>query len=668
MANSSVTENWMSSVDLATYKFTLYLTKPSIWSDPRPLADDSTMGSKAVIIAESGVTGGYGIDNVMMRSVVTGSARTGGVSTGIIQFDLNEPLAFKLLDRVLTYSKIFGFEGMQSARYVLKVEFMGRNVKTGRVEKYPGVHLMPLVFQQISASVTTQGTVYNIVAGTMTTVAVQETTISQTITVKDIRLVKDFATNLESTLNQVYIPSIRKGKDYDPGGPKTKFKVLFHTGSSPVAALADKPNIRPLPGYILGSLWAGPGEQKVTQSGTGPDDIDYVHETFSPGDNLLTAIAQRILQNVPAFGRWQREIHENNPDKPVPTIKIIPIVEEEDKLDKQTGEPAKTITLVIAAEDSWKAYGDTFADHKERLYNKGIQVSRFNSMPIRKKYAFLYSGENTEVLDFQLTFDNMFMGARYPMDGRLYGATSQVAPSADPITETEIISSKKDTGGYDEYGLGLRTDYYRGPGYDEAGMTDNAASLAAGKISAYKSSPMTFIEDIDPGLGFVEMINYKYDPLNPALFKMTQHDEPQQSLDVLHAIRMQETQNRASNGQEAELTIKGDPYWLGTPGVWLANSQAPSSSIGGSATGEVSFAPHQYSGNALVALTTYNPDDSAAIAGASFYKTMDMISSGVYMVTVIESKFSAGNFTQNLKCIRDRSTATANVAELLDKL
>ena len=79
----TVSDNWISTVDLGTYKFTLYIVDTDLYNDPTPLAQNDSAAlnaGKAVIIAESGVTGAYSIENILIQSTINPS-QTAGSST-----------------------------------------------------------------------------------------------------------------------------------------------------------------------------------------------------------------------------------------------------------------------------------------------------------------------------------------------------------------------------------------------------------------------------------------------------------------------------------------------------------------------------------------------------------------------------------------------------------
>lgn len=634
----AVSENWMSTMDVATYKFTLYLVKPSLWNDPRPLAHDADAYANGIIISESGVTGGYGIDNVLMRTVITGSRKSGSVATGMMQFDLHEPLGFKLVDRILSFTKAFGFNSFASARYVMKIEFLGRNPKTNRVERYPGVHLYSLNTQTVTATVTERGTTYNFVMATKSSVAAQETTLAQTLTVKKITKTADLASQMTTTLNSVYVPSVRRSKDFPFNMGIPEYKVVFHKQGD-TTYLPSGAEVKGLPGNVIDGLWARVTSNKAAQHAVAPDNLGEIHEEFAPGTNLVTDIAQRITNNSEDFAKWQEAYIKANPDKPTPVIKVVPVVKYKDVRDVQTGEPKLEIALVIILQDSNKPLPQTPDDHLVFLQNRALQRKRFKNANIKKKYAYLYSGENTEVMNFNITFDTSILGARYPTDGRLHAPGTQMRHPTNPE--------------------------------DDSGQTPSPAKANTG----IGGTPMGYIEDIEPRTGsYVELINFKFDLINPAVHTLTQDAHPETVRALIDAERVDEMANREANGLMAEIEIRGDPFWLGAPGADLSGATSGFTRFESMETAviskaaEVSMHPYQYKGDMLIALATYHPDDEIAKPGGNFNKQMDMISSGVYIVNVIEHKFNNGMFTQTLHCARERNIATGMVYDLLDKL
>jgi len=182
-----------------------------------------------------------------------------------------------------------------------------------------------------------------------------------------------------------------------------------------------------------------------------------------------------------------------------------------------------------------------------------------------------------------------------------------------------------------------------------------------------------YLEDLNVSTGrsYVESINYNYVSMNPALLRITEMTTPELAGATIDSIRLAELHNRASNGLQAELSIKGDPFWLGTPGAVLDTAPSSGSSVDAAivdSTSEESLQKYLYHGGVLIALATYNPDENIAQPDKPFGKEMDMVSSGVYRVVIVESRFAGGEFTQQLTCQREINTAVALVANQLDQL
>jgi len=700
---AKITENWLSTVDLGTYNITLYMVAPDLFNDPRPLAEDTDQGENAIIIAKSGVTGGYSIDNVLMKAAVLGADNQIGMAAGIIQFDLHEPLAFKLLDRVLTHTRRLGYATMQSARYVMKIEFLGRDSRTSRPTRYAGIHLYKLVISQIDASVTNKGTMYNIVASTSETIAAQESNTQATITIPGIRTVGDFAKNLETTLNQIYIPGLRGTADFDESSLPVKYEIEIDRVGARSPEILNQQDSLPLPADIVTGFWAGATDKSVTQFATSPDDIEKINEEIAPGTNLISYIRDKITVNSRTFIEWAASHARDKEKKYVPIIKVIPFTTIEPVPDGQTGEPVMTIKYVITAEKSWTVLDATYEGQQNILSDVNWQRVRFDDLPIFKKYAYLYSGENTEVLDFEINFNNMFTSARYPMDGKLYQETSQT--KVPTLGETKTDNSGRSSSLSNTLARNNIGNY----AYDNASSLTNTTTdtqtfgrpeaplpslgafgqkyvdgildqfpIPGAYVPRSTKTPargsITYMEDVTPVTGqvYTESINYTFVHKNPAEIKLTQNTHPELARDTLNAIRMKEAHNRAGNGLQAELNIKGDPFWLGTPGAVLANTNnAAPADVNYALTddgGDDSLAKYQHTGDILIALTTYNPDESSAEAGSRFNREMDMISSGIYRVIQVESRFSGGQFTQTLTCQRDRNTSVVTISDKLDQL
>ena len=99
------------------------------------------------------------------------------------------------------------------------------------------------------------------------------------------------------------------------------------------------------------------------------------------------------------------------------------------------------------------------------------------------------------------------------------------------------------------------------------------------------------------------------------------------------------------------LEIRGDPFWLGTPD----NRGTPSDNR---------FIGDFTRGDALIGFVNFQPNVEDLLINQK-RGPVDLISTGVYVVTQIESKFQMGQFTQTLTTFKDPNT---NPFLILDQL
>ena len=94
------------------------------------------------------------------------------------------------------------------------------------------------------------------------------------------------------------------------------------------------------------------------------------------------------------------------------------------------------------------------------------------------------------------------------------------------------------------------------------------------------------------------------------------------------------------------IEIKGDPFWQGN--TFKAHVQGKDTS------------PNISNTSLLISLLNYNPNPEDLLE-RQVRGPVDMISTGVYSVRSVESRFQSGRFTQNLLGFKDTNTNPALV-------
>lgn len=599
---AKITPNWFSTYDSPTYHLTLYLTSSKVWNTPETyLRNDTTalQSGNAVVIAQSGVTSGYSIENVMMLSKVTPGISSGNTTTGTFQFDLYEPLGFKLLDRILKFGAIYNFTTMASARYVLKVELIGRDPTTGKSEKYNGVFFYPMIMNQIQAQMSADGTRYNVVASNIMKTALLEATVAIDVHLDKMNTPQSFVQQLNAKLTK-YERDIRTSNGVTP--PVKKHWTIEFDPS------VDEYGLRNMP-------FAGKGDSSTSGAqASNVEDPTYVDTIITANTNVVSYVTEILTRNTPAFQEKAEKAKEAN--EPVPYIVVTPTVSYGDEIDPATNVPEQVIKLTIEVRKTLTNIDRDPEVQKERLNSASIQQTRFKKLPIGKRYDYLYTGLNTEVINFDLNFEQLFFVARDPMGGYVYNEAAQTFVPTHP---TKITNGSKT------------------PASD--------TQVNAKQFSKYSN----FLSDVDTEFSTVlEMPQYEFEPMNP---EKQQVIETKSSIATVEAVRDREAAVRQVDFMNVELTIKGDPYWLGTPGA-VHNSSVPT-------------ANDTLDQDSLIAFITFNPDESTTDPKTRSKGELNLAASGVYKIIEVETKFQQGRFEQRLVGYRDRNTSTYYTQDLL---
>lgn len=606
--------NWMSQVDSPTYKMTLYVVHPDIWNDPTRLANDEPVinGGYAVIVAQSGTTTNYAIDNLVMLSRVTPSNKAGSTTTGILQFDITEPLGFKLLDRILALSSMFGFKNLPSANFVLKVEFQGREPRDSKFTPYPGIFFYPLMISQISANLGPNGARYNVVASNIMKFANAESVVTSDVTVTGVNNVENFTSALSKALND-YEKSLRKVKTGDNPKPKKRWRVKL--GDSLSSASPNDETVR-------AQNWAWAGTTNADKAGgqSASANPDYRDIVINGETNLTSWIRDAITANVPDFAKFS-EKHKRKGLK-VPYIVVTPDCKFGTEVDPETNMREVDITLVI---DIQWTYTNAERDSKKqdkKLRDANFQTDRFQELPISKVYHYLFTGKNTEIMDFDLNFQQLFAVALDPGSGLNYGE-AQETHAGTSLNESPVEPS-------------------------------SSIKPLSGNISDKQritgSKGIRFLSDIKVNQSnlTLETPQYVYSSLSAAKQKV---NESKSDTSTFEAIRDSEYSRRDLDFVNIELRIKGDPFWLGTPGAVVTD------------TGEALV--KYLKDDILIIIINYLPDDSITSTTSPKVGAMDMASSGVYRVVEVENKFQGGQFTQKLTAYKDTNTSVYLVRDLM---
>tara|TARA_R110002074_G_scaffold397783_1_gene588651 strand:- start:395 stop:2221 length:1827 start_codon:yes stop_codon:yes gene_type:complete len=598
--NIETSMNWCSEVDSPTYKLTWYIVNHEVFNNPLLLDNNAAVGNKkATIIASSGETSEYSVENLILQSRISPGTDTGNTTTGAFQFDVYEPGGFQLMNRILQLSHLFKFTNIQSAKYVLKVEFIGRNVVTSAPESFPGVFYYPMMLSSINASAGPDGSQYNIVAANQHKIAVAASKIVTDIKVTGVTNVEIFLDQLQIELNN-HEQNIRKLQIKDTAvnakqwnikidksfekylkSPMEPVKGSGHDNDmkNPVAAYYTLPKAKNVVEYLVSTL---------------TKQVPDYYNTFAEN----TTENNKMKQDAIKFDRGRahagrQDIYVND------FIKVTPTIKTTDKKDIYTNSEQELIELTISLYTSHTVPQSEPYNQQSATIDASYQSRRLELLPINKAYSFLFSGDNSEVLDFNLNFNHMFYLTRDPSNSAGYTKITKELGSLEPSKVTQRI-----------------------PTY-------------LSELSINNQSPNTQIESITT-------------EIKSTSSKDQANSEEQ---NASNAIDKAELHGASMDFISFDVTIKGDPYWLGTPGSYVTSKNR-------------STLIDNLDEDSLIIFINYLPDNGKTQGG----RKLDIASSGVYKIIEVESKFQLGKFTQTLKGMRDRNSSTDLIQKQLIKI
>ena len=604
--------NWCSTVDSPTYKLTWYIVSNKVFNNPKLLdnipdkytnnATDNMAVSKseAVVIAASGETSEYSLENLVLQSRISPGSSTGNTTTGAFQFDIYEPGGFLLMNRILSLSHAFNFGNIQSAKYVLKVQFVGRTVESSTPIAFPGTFYYPMMLSTINASSGPEGSQYNIVAANVHKIAVAASKIVTDIKVTNVKNVQSLLDNLETALN-AHEKNIRKLQVTESDLVNSKYwKIKVDPTFEKYLSKYVKPSQVDMPGTgHKASGWTADSAQYILHKNQ--NVVTYL-------TNILTKQVPEFYNNFQATGSANKkntgEINntlsgEGNRASEISAtysnefIKITPSVNYTDEIDPYTNTNQEEVVLTIALHTSHTNPQTDVKKQQEATIKASYQSRRFELLPIYKAYNFLFSGSNTEVLDFNLNFNQMFYLTRDPSESvNLPNSDNENAGNAGAVTKV------------------TKTVY----------------------VPKYLSNTT-----ISSATAITQLENIAYVIKVPESTSQSNADEP----NAVVAVDQAEINAASHDFIMFDITIKGDPYWLGTPGSSVTAAKG-------------STLIDSLDEDSLIIFINYLPDNGKT----NGERRLDIASSGVYKILEVESKFQLGKFTQSLKGMRDRNSST----------
>jgi hypothetical protein len=361
--------------------------------------------------------------------------------------------------------------------------------------------------------------------------------------------------------------------------------------------------------------------------------------------------SQDVLKYLHRVNDGKKEY--NNPDtkkgtinKPARHFSVICGAKNTGKYDKKLGGYAEDVHFFLTTKEDAKTVisPQEYKDATEQSQRDGRVNYWISKGLLRKVYKWIYTGENTEVINCDIKLDYLWRNVR-PMwideDGKPVGPMSAARTAHEP-------PSGRSTG---QTGKGQGPRGTQGTGNSGGGTSANFSNVG-GKYAEdlpYRSSAPT----------------NKFFPHMPRYYHMNitvNAKSEQAALNPENAMEysIYKQLGNSMGGGEADmntisLEVVGDPYWLmqvpGTPpwedDVWEYEAGLTEEKLAEKRkkTASHNWLPFIYF-EAVVPAADWSTDDLMNI------RHSDTIS-GVYSAKKVVNRFSKGKFTTTLDCFRD---------------
>lgn len=583
----------------------------------------------------------YYVDNFRMMALVAPNAKSGNTNAIKIEFDVYEPYSMGLfLQSLQVAAQKANYTNYLIAPYVLRLDFLGYNdqqqiltpISTGFVRsKFFVIKLIKANF-----SVDESGSRYQVEAIPFNHQAFND---SATTLYNDIKLVpKEEGTveealrngeiSLVAALNRIEQGLVDAGKIsvpdvYDIQFPSSAEEfATFDSGnlnqassatSNPSAATATTvggTTVSDLPpaesneigkssyGFTESDGGSFPFAKETAQRDpeTGIVKVDNLTIDpkarifqFAQGQSIINIITTMILNSEYVFNALKPE---NKKDGLIRHF-MIDIQIEFLEFDVKTGEHATKTTYRVIP----------YYVHESVFMNPNATPPGYPEIEqkISKAYNYIYTGQNTDIIKFDVQINNLFyVGMR---------------PTAE--------SRSKDVVNNDAAGTAERT---------QEGVDTGVGNSPAAQLSNI-GRPRSFY---DPSL-----IKDHYSGGNSE-----QSIEDQVAKNFHNAF----IKGTSSDLVKVDLEILGDPYWLIDHGIanHFASTVEPTDQI--TSEGSMNYT----NGTVYIYIRFKTPSDVDDVGGLYKYASTvtDSPFSGIYRVIRCENSFSGGVFTQKLECLR----------------
>jgi hypothetical protein len=464
LASAKFESNPLNDYYSPTYHFRLFVCNDKDvliqMGNPGSVADMvgalSGKSVQQVTIAESGVTAAFSIKDVEIKTVIAQNGVTNQQTAWGVTLTVTEPLGLSFLDGLLAAASTLDIFDYTKTTYFLELTFMcyeEQGKSTGRPIKMNyangGRWIWALTSTFIDTKITEGGGVYTLEFITdETNILVNEmgkiSQGSQTIKVSGStlgELFDDYATKITDSWNKQFSTNGNKLRDY---------KIITH----PVSFVGNPHNGADVSKFKTKSTSPDQSSSKMfdfDKSGkiTAQIPPNTPISTFITSAINATEEGQALAKDVQPSGSTSQSAAQVNPRKflePILfSIELVPI-----RIDKDldTGNYCYAYQIHVVPHLATRVILNRtqVENAKDPAVQKEMISSLVNNGMLRKRYDYIFTGKNTEVIDFDIGFKLSWQPKLAKMAGARMGYNNvAVNKRINPVnTQGDTVQSKID--------------------------------------------------------------------------------------------------------------------------------------------------------------------------------------------------------------------------------
>jgi hypothetical protein len=675
-------ENVLSSVENPAYYLRLFMVSEDtvVKAGSRLRAEQTIQNATEFVnIAESGASA-INISTFTMKTVIVPSAQNRSVAAMEANMRLYEPMGLSLYDRIVTAGSALGIRNFYKAPFFLEIKFHGYDSNGNYLDQIgPGgmtrSWFFRFIMQDIVSEFTDKGTFYDL----------------KMIQFDDLATTDAFF-RLEAPFNpqskkvgdiaREIIEAKREEEIANYGYQRNIYDIQF----LPINPIIGNLNIAGQISSLDPSEWSLVNNSTAGASNkSSTADAEAKEVNFSRGQTLENIFEQIFVNTAEgqALTRRSNNPREYGDDSEFIVIWwVVPMVDinEDEPYDWRLNDYNRKITYFIKPFVSVRGVGSPkqqVAIQKRDTEKMREKLSiRYQTQRLRKRYDYLFTGLNTEVLNIDLKLETLWKAliplfggnnflelhtpgpiesetdflARQQLLNELYSRVNQGDARIKDLTndlnsenlvlpagvtreeiEQELINQRR-----------LRQRFAREREQTRIEVRDFAEERRNRLKKQFAIPGQTFIEDIP-----VFNTN-NYIPVSIDKSSKDGNQEGRGSVEGRAPIEQSMTtailnQLRGGNLLEINLTVRGDPYWLGFTHLerenYLAINQEQDPNLTAFNTGEYLF------------LLKFNIPKGDTIGEPNIVQNDAF--TGLYLARYITHNFENGSFTQTISAIRD---------------